>query len=353
MTLKRWTLGIIFLISAWGLWLRVEHRNAPQLWGDEHYQISGIQGSFSELLAWLPTHEFSSYISGDHYLMYPFYHVFHGHIWGLALPHVLATIVSFLFLYLVGRFFLKPSIFFIIVFAIFSFNATLIEKAFEIRSYSMLVFSSLVLFYIGYKLATEGFKLEGRRYLMFVAVYVLFIWFHPYNLIMVFLPFIYIFALNRTAELALSIRKAFKFLGVVLLFSMPLWLISIFGKHLDYQTLPVNDTFRYIPSPLDDPFIFSKSVLCNLVGFKPFYFLIIGIPLAFLLPQSKRREQAWFFFVTIILPIAVLLAIDVKTGYQFIQRQFIWIMPFFAILLGWCWESIFDFFMKNLDKSRT
>jgi hypothetical protein len=346
-TINRLGLVVILLISMWGLWLRAEHRNAPILWGDEQYQIQGIKGSFSDLLTWLPEHEFSSYISGDHYLMYPFYHAFQGHIWGLALPHVLATIASLILLYLVGRFFLKSAIGFIIAFAIFSLNTTLVEKAFEIRSYPMLVLASLALFYLGYRLAMEGFRIEGRKYWIFVAVYVLFIWFHPYNVIMVFLPFIYILALNRREEAILTMQKVMKFLGTVLLFSLPLWLVSIFGKHLDYESLPAKDTFRYIPSPLANPFIFTKSVLCNLVGFKPLYFLIIGIPFALLLPQPKRKEQAWFLFITIILPIVALLAVDVRTGYQFIQRQFIWIMPFFAVLLGWCWESIFGFFRKK------
>ena len=94
---------VIIAISLWGMYLRFQFRHTHPLWRDETYQIEGMNAGLWGLVQWLSTHEFGTYISGDHYLIYPFYRIFSDNKWGLALPHIIATTLSFYVLYLIKR----------------------------------------------------------------------------------------------------------------------------------------------------------------------------------------------------------------------------------------------------------
>ena len=43
----------------------------------------------------------------------------------------------------------------------------------------------------------------------------------------------------------------------------------------------------------------------------------------------------------ILLPIGLIFAMDVYSQYWFIQRQFVFVMPFFAFFVAWSWDAIF------------
>jgi len=42
----------------------------------------------------------------------------------------------------------------------------------------------------------------------------------------------------------------------------------------------------------------------------------------------------------------MILFIDLRSEYWFLQRQFVWVMPAFALFLGWAWESCALYFWK-------
>ena len=42
----------------------------------------------------------------------------------------------------------------------------------------------------------------------------------------------------------------------------------------------------------------------------------------------------------IVLPLQLLFLADLFNRYWFIQRQFVWVMAWYAFFLGWCWDSI-------------
>ena len=330
----------VFLISLWGMYVRVDFRQARSLWHDEVYQIEPMNGSFLDLIKALPRYEFSAYLSGDHYLTYPFYRIFQDNVWGLALPHIMATILSFYFFYLVCKRYLTTTAGWVVTFLVFSSNATLIEKAFEVRAYAMLVLLALVSFYIGRMLDEEEFKFDRRKQWPFILFYVLLIWFHPYAIAIAFLPLVYFFGL-RLGQVSLKavLWRAVKFFAIVLPIAMPLWIISMFGPHLQVHFSP-QALFGYIPSPVADPIGFLKGVFCNMMGNRVFYPLFLLFPCAWMLPRPDRGKQIWFFLVMVIIPVVLMLGMDLATRYYFIQRQFIWAMPFFALLIGWCLESI-------------
>jgi len=134
----------------------------------------------------------------------------------------------------------------------------------------------------------------------------------------------------------------------VLLITLPLWFFSMLGEQQDYGI--ARDAFQFIPNPLLDIMGFLKGVFCNLIGYKWFYPLFIGLIISLLLPHRERYKQVGFLIVIVVLPIQVLLISDVMNYYWFIQRQFIWIMPLFAFLLGWCWDSTIEYLWKKLRR---
>jgi len=52
----------------------------------------------------------------------------------------------------------------------------------------------------------------------------------------------------------------------------------------------------------------------------------------------------------VVIPMTVLCLIDLGRRYWFLQRQFVWVMPLFALFLGWCWDSCFVWTKGKFDK---
>lgn len=333
-------IGVVVILSLLGLYLRFQFRADNPLWHDEIYQISQMNGSFWDMIRMLPRYEFGSYISGDHYLIYPFYKAYFDNVWGLAIPHIIATIVSFYLFYLICRKYLKSVWGFAAAFAVFSLNATLIEKAFEIRTYSMLVLLELASFYILQLMDEEGFQFKRIKKWKAGLFFILVIWFHAYAIAIVFVPAVYFLGRRLGSDSFKPVLwRMVKFFSVVLAITMPVWLISVFGRHLDYESFPFGGVFHFIPDQRVNPLGFFKAIFGNLLGFKPLYVLLLGL-VALFWPLAERKERVWFFLSMIILPVFLILCVNLMTGYYFIQRQFIWVMPFFAMFLGWCWETL-------------
>jgi len=78
-----------------------------ELWSDELHQLGMMEGSFLDLIKLLPVKEYCSYLSGDYYLIYPFFKIFSYNKWGLAIPHIIATIIGFYILYLICKKYFK------------------------------------------------------------------------------------------------------------------------------------------------------------------------------------------------------------------------------------------------------
>ena len=57
-----------FILSAYGLYLRLIKLFQHELWADEYYQLAIMNGSFWDMLKAIPQHEYGSYLSGDLYL---------------------------------------------------------------------------------------------------------------------------------------------------------------------------------------------------------------------------------------------------------------------------------------------
>jgi hypothetical protein len=110
----------------------------------------------------------------------------------------------------------------------------------------------------------------------------------------------------------------------------------------------MHETFDYIPNPQKNFIGFLKGIFGNLVGYKLFYPLMLAIPLSLCLPVKEKFPQLAFFLTLVILPIMMILNVDILNHMWFLQRQFVWVMPLFALLLGWQWDSIASYLQKRL-----
>ncbi|MBF0386303.1 MAG: glycosyltransferase family 39 protein [Candidatus Omnitrophica bacterium] len=341
---------IVTLISAYAFYLRLVHLAGHDLWVDELYQISQMNGTFFQMVQGLTRSEYCAYLSADYYLTYPFYKIFSMNKWGLAIPHMGATLLGFYLLYLICRRYLKSVLGYVVTFSIVCFNATLIWHATEIRTYAVLPTVALASLYLWLRIIDANGYLSMGKKVVAGVVFVFILWFHVYGIVMFFFTGLYAL-LTRVKDKSFFIilKNVAPFVLVVLCLAAPLWLLSTFGPHLANPTSN-NDTFQFIPSPSRDMIGFLKGVFGNLIGDKRLYFLLLGGVAPFVIPYRQRFHQIIFLIVLVVVPVGTILSGNILTHYWFLQRGFIWVMPIFALFIGWSLES-FVLYVKDKCQS--
>ena len=344
---------MVFLICVYALYLRLVHLAQHNLWADEYWQLNAMEGPFVEFLKLLPQREFCSYLSGDYYLIYPFFKVFAYNKWGLAVPHIIATVLGFIFLYLICRQYYKTLLGYAVAFLIVCFNINLIIHATEIRTYAVMPTLGLMVLYYSQKVADLNTKMPLKSKCALGAFFILVIWWHAYGVLIFSLPFGFA-VLNKlmhrqpNESAGVIITDMVKFVCIISCLAAPLWLYSVFGPHFkllnaEGESAVGGVVFQFIPNPLENTVGFLKAIFGNLIGQKKLYFLLGGLVLAAVVPYRQKATQALFVVLTVIVPIGLLLFMDIRSDYWFIQRQFCWTMPFFAFFTGWVWDSLFVF----------
>ena len=346
---KKWkkrTPLILLPIFFYGMYLRLIELAGHEITGDEHWQLNQMHGSFKELWDGLPKNEFCSYLSGDYYLTYPFFKIFGYNKWGLAIPHIISTLIGFYLLYCICRLLFKTPVGSIISFLIVCFNANLIDYATRVRVYAVLPTLAMAAFLIIHNMMARNERIRGVQRGLLDILLMVTILFHAYGVLIVFFPLIYLVWDHRGEKDYLqSLKFLVKHLLIVGVVTMPLWIYSVFGPHLNWDPIMSHKgpaTFFFIPNPAENMIGFLKGVFGNLVGFKKFYVFLLGgagllfIPYSF----SEKCRQIAFLLVLVFFPIGLILVSDIRNNYWFIQRQFIWVIPFFALFLGWVWDSI-------------
>lgn len=331
----------VVVISGYALYLRIISLYKRELWTDELSQLQALQGTFLDLIKVVPVREFCSYLSGDFYLIYPFFKIFAFNKWGLVIPHLIATVIGFYLLYLLCKRYIKSIWGYLITFAIVCFNNTLIFHATEIRPYAVLPTLALATFYLLLKIGDLNFKLDTYKRVWAVIFLVFVIWFHVYGVLMFGTSLLFVLISKfKDGNFKTILKNAVNFSALVLGITMPLWLYSVFGPHCIAASFK-QPTFGYIPNPAHNPIGFLKGVFCNLVGDKRLYILFLGFFVPFFFSYKERGKQLLLLFINILMPICLIFISDFVSEYSFIQRQFIWVMPLFAFFLGWSWESFF------------
>lgn len=319
------------------------------MWLDELFQLSIVDRNFIDVIKCLPYSEYSSYLSGDHYLIFTFLKLFGYNKWALASVHIVATIIGFYLLYLICKLYYKTIIGYLVTFTVVCFNATLLKHATEIRCYAVLPTLALAVFYLFQKLADKPTPLSRKNKILVTLFLIATIWFHPYGVLMIISSLAFhLLRKWRTQDFKGILCRVGKIMSVSLCIAMPLWLFT----ELNLRPLLETNTFQFIPNPLYNPVGFLKGIFGNLVGFKKLYFLLVGVIFPFIIRYKERILQVFFQFVLIFIPIGLILSADVMRRYWFIQRQFVWVIPFFAFYLGWAWESFILHSLQALRKIR-
>jgi len=333
--------SVVSAICLYALFLRLIKLYRHTLWSDEYYQLNQMLGSFTDLLKSLRYGEYCSYLSGELYLIFPFFKLFYYNKWGLAIPHIIATVTGFYLLYLIGKRYFKSIWGFAVAFVLLCFNANLIEHATEIRVYAILPTLALGAFY-ALDLFVNSTGPVSKKKEAATGIFLIFIiWFHAYGILMVLSPFLFLLlSARKRTDFRIILRRALRFIFIVLCVAMPFWIYSVFGEHLAPAQYGI-DVFQFIPSPSADFLGFLKGVFGNLAGYKVLYFLLIGLFFPFFFALKERENQIFFILPMILFPILLILFLDIKNRYCFIQRQFLWVMPWFAFFLGWTWDSLF------------
>jgi 4-amino-4-deoxy-L-arabinose transferase-like glycosyltransferase len=324
--------------------LRLTYLAQHELHGDESLQIAQMQGTFLELLQ---APRLFSYLSGDYYLTYPFFKIFSYDKWGLAIPHIISTIIGFYLLYLICRHYLKTTLGFIITFLVVCFNDTMIIHATEIRPYAVLPTLCLASFYVLLRIIRS--PAPTRINAQWPAIFILLVTtlFHVYGLMMILLPWAFLLLTHRkTPHFKDAFFQTSRIMLIVLGISLPVYAFSMLGPHVLWHNQGYQ-TNQYVPYPWEDLGAFLKNVFGNLVGSKKFYILLPGLAIPLFLSFKDRGAQVLLLIIMVIVPIVLLFGMDLKQNYFFVQRQFIWVMPFFALLLGWVWESLFLYLQGN------
>jgi len=356
--LEKWTILILWSIFLYGMYLRVLQLDGHEFTGDELWQLWLMEGSFLGMIKQLPSMEFFTYLSGDYYLIYPFFKIFEYNKWGLAIPHFFSTVLGFYLLYRIGRLHFKTPFGYIISFLIVSFNSTMIYHATEIRVYAVLPTLSLGAYLIIHSMMVGNEKIQPLKKWLYDLLLVIIILFHVYGVFIVFFPLVYlIWDSRRTNDYTQRLKYLAKHFVIIGVLTMPIWLYSVFGPHNSWYKLDHGEelTFAFIPNPLINIVGFLKGIVGNLVGYKKFYVFLIGIAGLLIIPYPLREKlrQIVLTIIIVLMPIGVILILDIRNDYWFVQRQFIWVMPFFALFLGWIWDSMISWGFERSQLTKT
>jgi len=336
---------VVSTICLYGLYLRVASRAYGKLWTDELAQLSVMEYPFMIFLKKIAQVETFPYLSGDYYLIYPFFKIFGYNKWGLAIPHLIATILGFYLLYLITKNYFKTIWGYAITFGIICFNRELIGHALEIRTYAVLPTLALGCLYFSLQLVEQNINMQLWKKWAIGTFFVLTVWFHAYGVLIFIAPLGFCLLTKwKDGFFGVIFKDVVKLVAVVLCISLPLWFWSIVKQH---GPLEVVDAFQYIPNPFRDTTGFLKGIFCNLLGYKKLYFLLIGVLLPFIIPYQERFKQISLLIITIFIPIGLIALMSAINSYWFVQRQFIWTIPFFALFLGWSWEAFILYIEKK------
>ncbi len=332
-------LVVALVISAWGLYLRIQMLASRDWWPDEINQWNFTWGPLRPFWERLRDMEATCF-QGDYLLTYPFVQIFGRHQWGVAIPHIIATVIGFYCLYLICRRYLKSTFATAVAFLMYAMNTELIRHAFELRPYAVLPTLALAVFYCTETIIRSQYALTARKKFFIGALLCFTILFHACGILIVACCTLFSVLDERgTVAWPLISKRIGKFYGIVALISLPIWFWYI-SLNLHHEPTDVL-TFEYIPNPLVDMGQFFRSIVGNLVGYKPFYLFLVGPLLSFVLPYNSRLRQMGFLLALIILPILVTYVIEINAQYYFIQRQFIWVIALCGFYVAWCWDGVF------------
>jgi hypothetical protein len=336
----RFEIAAVFL-SCYGFFLRASCLWSRELWGDEKYSLKCILGPIKPLLWVLDPNGEQTCFPGYYYVTWPFAELFKTSKWGINIPHILITVIGFYFFYLLCRRHLRSFFAFTVAFLLFMCNQNLVFHAFEFRPYAVLPTLAIGLLFFSERLMDGVYEQWWQKFFLFL-LFAFSVFYHPYGLLMSALTLGYVLVRDRSLCRTGRWKACFIFAAITLCLLTPVFLWYASGTVWDISARGI-DVFEYIANPAVNGVQFMRDVFGNLTG-KPLYCkaLVVGV-LPFIL-FVRSRWSAYFIFmgIFIIIPIQLILVSDLQRQYWFLQRQFVWVTPYFAFLVGWIWNDLFQ-----------
>ena len=346
---------ICLSLTLYGLFLRFLALAKRDLWGDEIFQIHNTLGSFKPFWQRLAYGDMTSF-PGEYLLTYPFVCLFNDNKWPLAIPHIMATLIGFYFLYVISRRYFKTAIGYLVTFGIMALHVGLIFHSFEFRPYAVLPTLMLVSFYTADRLFNEFGSLAPKTKLGIAVFYIVTVGYHAFGILITTLPIIY-FYLSQKWDSFFRIDKRFlTFLSCILVIALPVWIWYSLGPQGGETTAmrvaAGKHPFEFSPNPLDGFLsFFNRIVLYNLIGYKRLNFLLGIFVISLFVPYAAKLKRLGFFLTLILLPIEIILVASIMNSYWFLFRQYIFVVPLFAFFLGWLWDSSVHYYIKYFRQS--
>lgn len=358
-------LAAIFLLFCY---LRFNHRWTHELWADEVMTVRGLK---TEFIPWLqrglPESDF--HFAGSYLLLYPIGHWVSSDKFIVAIPYILLT---GLFYYLFARvnwarlvrleessYILNPRWINVIACMLVTVNNTLIIYAFEMRPYSVLSLLMLLALLLGDRVSDlERFSF---KYAIFGFVLILF---HNFGLLMlvVGLGYSIVFRFCEDREVVkdrwwnqiIRFRPAFLTALTSFIFTLPMFWM--------YTQRPVLNLFHGTGFQVHQ-FIHPgmKGVLQVLgiyYGFQSGYkwirlVIVVLVMFGLLLCIFRKRWMVLLFPIWFVVgPTFIIYLFDNAVKFLFIQRQFLWVIPFHAVFVGMTVHHSMDWFCQRFTSRR-
>jgi len=258
--------------------------------------------------------------------------------WVLAFPHALAMVASFYVLYRICLEDFETIWGPIIVFLLYTLNSNLVFHALEFRPYAVLPVLAL-LFYWRSRLALERDVWSFSDRLSWGFLIFLTMLFHFYGILMIGVILTYRVLSSRTPRPLHSLmrRPWMSTAALAGLLALPIWF---------YYLLPnVGEIHIFDPFEFGGhgPVRVMAFVLGNL-GTVPVRWAwileVLIVAASLVLPCPGRRDRWLWILVVIALPIGVIFFPDWLEHYWFLQRQFVWVIPFWSLLVGQAVEAL-------------
>lgn len=337
---------VALIISTYGIYLRFACLADRKLWEDEVATIQAYGGALKPF--WGRHHYVDlSYFPGDYIINWPFVYFFKSNKWLICIPHVIFTFLGFYLLYLICKRYFHSIAAWIATFALVAVHRDLIFHSFELRPYAVLPTLALGVFYFTEQIVSDRYRLSMAHKVLIGLFYLFTIIFHCYGAVMLFCAFSYFILCEAGKRTYKEIFKhMYPFIIIIAIIGLPLFLWYALYNDVVIKGFG-SDLFQYIPNPLTNFFGFAKTILCCLAGNKILYFLAVSLIFPFILPYPKRLQQIEFMFILVVLPVMTVFSFTMFAGYVFVQRQFIWVMPLFAFVIGWCLDSFLIFIKER------
>ena len=323
--------------------LRLKYRFRPEFFSDELHTISGFQHPFADyLLQYLPRNEFHYPL--DFLLMYPIGHWISSSQFAIMIPHLLAMVLFFVLLVVINwqkvlsLSFSSPDPKWLNILAalMMTFNETQILHSLILRPYAILSLLAIVAIVLAEAvLGAERFNVG----LVFMISG--FIVFHNYCLLMFCIGIGYIgmkslksLTFSSFASLLKSRMCSIKIITLGILLSVPVLAV--------YHQAPALRP-EYLANSQIDPHQYIKpglkgwiQVLAIYYGFIPFRILLLSLTVfgTLLFVVEKKWKPILFLLMWVVIPTLLIYIVDVRMKYWFIQRQFLWVMPFHAVYVA-------------------